>query len=310
MLRLGEGKTDAAWEDILACHRLGRHLTRGATLIESLVGIAICQIATNATLAYLERADLTSKQALDRLKELQSLKPVKPMADKIDLGERMMGLDALQLIRRGGDFNGGNNKPNEEDVKALNAIDWTPAMQSLNKFYTRMATAMRIKDRTEREKEFDKIEKELEETVKKARGDNPDDVKKLIKEAGPGKAAGQKIGDVLVGLLAPAVRKVQQAHDRVAQTERNLHIAFAMAAYRKDNSHYPDALADLAPKYLATVPGDLFSGKSLIYKATEKGYLFYSVGPNGKDDGGRWYNDDPPGDDPGVRMPLPPLKKN
>ena len=46
-------------------------------------------------------------------------------------------------------------------------------------------------------------------------------------------------------------------------------------------------------------------GKPLIYKPTAKGYLFYSVGQNGKDDGGRWYDDDPPGDDPGVKMPLP-----
>ena len=56
-------------------------------------------------------------------------------------------------------------------------------------------------------------------------------------------------------------------------------------------------------------PGDLFSGQALIYKPAEKGYLFYSVGVNGKDDEGRWYNDKPSGDDPGVRMPLPPLKK-
>ena len=61
-----------------------------------------------------------------------------------------------------------------------------------------------------------------------------------------------------------------------------------------DNGRYPAKLDDLAPKYLATVPGDVFSGKPLIYKPTEKGYLFYSVGPNGKDEEGRWYDDDPP----------------
>ena len=57
------------------------------------------------------------------------------------------------------------------------------------------------------------------------------------------------------------------------------------------------------------MPGDLFSGKPLIYKPEGKGYLFYSVGANGLDEGGRWYDDDPRGDDPRVRMPLPPLKK-
>jgi hypothetical protein len=55
------------------------------------------------------------------------------------------------------------------------------------------------------------------------------------------------------------------------------------------------------------VPNDLFSGKDLIYRRTPEGYLFYSVGANEKDDEGRWYDDDPKGDDPGVRMPLPPL---
>ena len=306
MLKLGEGKTDAAWADIIACHRLGRLMTRGATLIETLVGIAICQIASNATLTYLDRADLTSKQAMDRLKELRALPAVSPVADKIDLGERFMGLDALQMIRRGGNLDGQEKKPDAEARKALAAIDWTPAMRGLNSFYTRSSTAMRLPDRAAREKELDALEKELKE-LKKGRDD--DDIQKLIKEAGAAKAVGEQLGNVLVALLAPAVRKVQQAHDRTVQTERNLHVAFAMAAYHKDTGRYPEKLADLAPKYMAAVPDDLFAAKPLIYKPEGKGYLFYSVGPNGKDDGGRWYDDDPPGDDPNVRMPRPEPKK-
>ena len=47
------------------------------------------------------------------------------------------------------------------------------------------------------------------------------------------------------------------------------------------------------------------AGKALVYRPSEKGYLFYSVGVNGKDEEGRWFDDDPPGDDVGVRMPLP-----
>jgi hypothetical protein len=68
-------------------------------------------------------------------------------------------------------------------------------------------------------------------------------------------------------------------------------------------------LEALAPKYLAEVPGDLFSGKPLIYRPSEKGYLLYSVGVNGQDDQGRSYDDDPPGDDLVVRMPLPELRR-
>jgi hypothetical protein len=64
----------------------------------------------------------------------------------------------------------------------------------------------------------------------------------------------------------------------------------------------------LAPKYLAAVPNDLFSGRPLVYRPTGSGYVLYSVGPNGQDDGGRSSDDDPPGDDLTVRMPLPELK--
>ena len=56
-------------------------------------------------------------------------------------------------------------------------------------------------------------------------------------------------------------------------------------------------------------PGDVFSGKALVYRPADKGYLVYSVGANGKDEGGRWTDDDPPGDDLRVRMPLPELKR-
>ena len=78
--------------------------------------------------------------------------------------------------------------------------------------------------------------------------------------------------------------------------------------YHGDHGAYPAKLDDLAPKYLPSVPKDLFTGKPLIYRLTEKGYLLYSVGVNGKDENGQTYGDDPPGDDIVVRMPLPELK--
>src|SRR5262249_54357378 len=41
MLRTGEGEYDAAWQDLLACHRLGRLVGRGPTLVDALIGVAI-----------------------------------------------------------------------------------------------------------------------------------------------------------------------------------------------------------------------------------------------------------------------------
>ena len=90
---------------------------------------------------------------------------------------------------------------------------------------------------------------------------------------------------------------------RTEQKRANLTLAFALAEHHADTGKYPVALADLKPKYVTAVPEDLFTGKPLKYTKTDSGYLLYSVGVNGKDDGGKFYADTPPGDDLGVRMP-------
>jgi hypothetical protein len=67
-------------------------------------------------------------------------------------------------------------------------------------------------------------------------------------------------------------------------------------------------LALLTPDVLTREPLDGFTEQPFKYRRKANGYLLYSVGENGKDDGGRWFNDDPRGDDPRVRMPVPPPK--
>jgi hypothetical protein len=225
-------------------------------------------------------------------------------AEKIDLGERFMGLDAVQNIRRFGShylglLQGGDQpeKPTPEQIKVLESIDWGSVMRIMNTWYDRMATAGRIPNRAEREKEYDRIDADLAKLKV-----FPGNIFDLAGKDG-GKVVAESLANALTGMLLPAARKVQDSHDRSNQVERNLHIAFALAAYRADNGNYPAKLDALAPKYLPNVPGDLFSGKPLIYKPEGKGYLFYSVGLNGKDEGGRRADDMPPGDDLRVRMP-------
>jgi hypothetical protein len=316
MLRVAEGQLDQAWQDLLACHRLGRLVGRGATMIEALVSIAIDHIASNADLAYLERAPLTAAQVRERLKDLQGLPPMPTLADKIDLGERLMFLDGVQMVRRGGlgmleALSGGPaaQKPDAKEQEALAAIDWEPALRNGNRWYDRLVVALRIKDRASREKKLDGIEKDLE-AMKQQAVNRADLFLGLLGGGNVGKNVGKAIGDVLIALMMPAIRKVQGAVDRSEQVQRNLHVAFALAAFSRDHGRYPAKLDDLAPTYLASISNDIFSGKPLIFRRTEKGYLLYSVGLNGSDDEGRWTDDDPPGDDLAVRMPLPALKPN
>jgi hypothetical protein len=314
MLRTAEGRYDEAWQDLLACHRLGRLLARGSTLIEELVGIAIDQIASNAELAFLGRAKLTAAQVRKCLRDLQALPPMPSVADKLDLGERFLYLDCLQMVRRRGigaiqEFSVGK-PPEKLDPKAeqaLGMLDWEAAFRNGNRWYDRLVEALRTEDRGERQRRLDRIDVELK--ALRIATSRPAQLARLVLTEGkPETTAGTMIGQMMVTQLMPATRTVQQASERIEQVRRNQYVAFALAAYRLDNGRYPATLAALEPRYLATVPGDLFSGGPLIYRPTEDGYLFYSVGVNGKDDDGRWFDDDPPGDDIRVRMPLPKLK--
>ena len=62
------------------------------------------------------------------------------------------------------------------------------------------------------------------------------------------------------------------------------------------------------PKYISEVPKDIFTEGELHYTVQGDGYLLYSVGVNGKDDGGKSPEDAEDGsrewDDITVRMPA------
>ena len=69
---------------------------------------------------------------------------------------------------------------------------------------------------------------------------------------------------------------------------RTAYTAIAVERYRRDSGSWPKSLVDLAPKYLASVPEDFYAGKPLLCRRVDDGIVVYSVGPDGKDDGGRF----------------------
>ncbi len=74
---------------------------------------------------------------------------------------------------------------------------------------------------------------------------------------------------------------------RVETARRVVVTAIALKRFQLQHGKLPDALGELTPEFLPTVPIDPFDGKPLKYQPDPDGtYLLYSVGPDGKDDGG------------------------
>jgi hypothetical protein len=61
----------------------------------------------------------------------------------------------------------------------------------------------------------------------------------------------------------------------------------AVERYRLARASLPETLDQLVPDYLAAVPVDPFDGAPLRYKRFDRSFLVYSVGEDGKDDGGK-----------------------
>ena len=114
----------------------------------------------------------------------------------------------------------------------------------------------------------------------------------------------QPLGDMQVATQMFSYIHAEQKEDCAVQSKHNLQVAFALAAFRRDHARYPAMLNDLSPNYLKDVPADLFTGKPLIYRPEPNGYLLYSVGLNGKDDGGRVENRDTRDDDIAIVVPA------
>jgi hypothetical protein len=78
----------------------------------------------------------------------------------------------------------------------------------------------------------------------------------------------------------------EQATDLLAQM-RAARVALAVERYRLANGKLPDAVQELAPNYLDSLPLDPYDGKLIRVRALEKGFVAYSIGKDRKDNGGK-----------------------
>ena len=85
-------------------------------------------------------------------------------------------------------------------------------------------------------------------------------------------------------------RPLHDVMNRVGCQSDLLIVDLALRAYAMDHGSFPPRLDDLVPQYLGRIPADRFSGRALVYRPADKDFVLYSVGRDGRDDGGRFSN--------------------
>lgn len=315
MLHLGHGRVQEAKADLITMHRLGAHVSHGATLIEGLVGVAIDSIAAAADNRWANHPLVTPADIAAYRTELMALPAVSNFAYQLDLTERFMGLDVTQAIARGrltttslvndtfsneAEEFGTGLRPERflEGLIGL-SVDWPTAMQTLNRQYDDIvAIAQKTDPRTR-----DKGLQALDAQMRASKAESTSFKAVVANVIGGNKGRGKNMGATLGQLLLPAVVSVFEAENRVRMRRLTTITGFAILEYRSVNGAPPAKLQDLVPDYLPTVPQDVYTGEALKYTTDGTNFKVYAVGRNRIDDGGKTFTAEKPWDDVGFHIP-------
>jgi len=294
-----EAKIDAAWRDLLVCHRLVRLLGQKPLLVDRLVAGALEQRAFDGDVAFVHSAAQTSERLRQYHRELSELPGMPPM-EGCFLGERLFSLDLLRHVAVGdpealrvcgGFLHDDRTKQARERLLADSRIDWDLVFRRYN-------SGLDEVERTWREPTiFLKRQalKKLDEAASDAanRVNDPTVLARFLSPRTTREDLSRQLAEILLDSDGAGSESYARLVVIAAAKAQLTNFAFALAEYHNDHAAYPCNLAELSPKYLSEVPKDPCSDRDYCYRPRENGYLLYSIGLNGKDDCGTSSTDDP-----------------
>jgi len=229
---------------------------------------------------------------------LRKLPLIGGLAERLNVAERYFALDTACVIARDGvDKIGGEfdldflDTPFE--VKALRylprlLIDWGHILITIQRRYDQMVAALREPMRAKRLAAVKLFDEQMKQLSSDAR--DPKSLIGRVLTRSPRRFISEGVANAYVAWMFSGTSWYITAEDRNRTRLALARVTVALAAYHVDQRAYPKKLSELSPKYLAKVPRDVFADGDFNYQVTKDGYLVYSVGPNGRDDGGQGWH--------------------
>ncbi len=91
----------------------------------------------------------------------------------------------------------------------------------------------------------------------------------------------------LPSVLTPALGRALRQGEQFDQRRNAALVVIAVELFRRAEDRLPGALSELTPRYLPTIPIDMFDGDPLKYRVEGDSFIVYSIGNDYLDDGGR-----------------------
>jgi len=91
---------------------------------------------------------------------------------------------------------------------------------------------------------------------------------------------------LLIRILMPALGRAIYRTDLTEFMRDAALVSVALEHYRRQEGRFPDSLDASTPRYLPSIPRDIFDGEPIRYARRGDSYVLYSIGGDGDDDGG------------------------
>ena len=272
------GKADAAFDDLRVIHRLAEAAGHEPTLVAAMIGVALHGLELQAFWEGWIAARWSDSQWLELQEHFASVNLLASIESAMNTGERA-GFNYIM-----------ENSSNRDLVNLFSlrggATKWWETLRD-----RAVELQVRLAPRSWRHANLLFYNRLLDESVVPsvdARGLRVS-VKKCEEfNAKLSEALIQHRNKYLFAAMAiPNFGKATQTTARNQTAVNQASIVCALERYRRNHGGYPSSLEALAPQWIKRVPHDLITGEPLKYRRTPDGkFLLYSVGWNGRDDGG------------------------
>ena len=269
---LALGQSEAAYEDF----RDGLHLTTATfedpSLISGLVRIAMASIMENAVWDGLAGRQWAEPELRKIEADLAALDWLKDYLFAMGSERGFSNLMTEMLIE--------NPRQLAEIMRIPGSVEQPPpafafALYPAGWFYQSKVRSNHF---------FDEIFARIDAGQRRYFGERP-----IPSSANDIRSLPQKTYYMIFAYLAPALEHmaVGNRYVQTASVTDLARLACALERCRLARGAFPQALTELTPDFLATLPAEIVSGKPYHYRRTEDGsFVLYSVGLDLRDDGG------------------------
>ena len=275
--RIADKDTQGAMEDIDTILRLAEKLDGDPTLISYLVRVAIQTLAVSAFWDGATAHAWSDAQLVEFQKRFDGIQQKDGLIRALR-GERLFGKTAFEMMRENRlDLDMMMGSPDGENDPKIAMVRLLPKSWMLQNQiqHTRLMDGVVS------------ILLQADPNRCIAAGPVGQGMEDLEDAFFIGKGKGFPPYRILADMLVPALAKSHVKADRMLTVTRLASAVAALERHHLATGSYPRSLAELAPRFAASVPTDPMTGQPFGYRLEADGtFALYGLGPNKKDDGG------------------------